>query len=383
MKILRSKELLRSWFGSLDKTVLYTAIFIMLFGWIQIMSVSGAIGYRTSINPLIFSCKQAIFILMGIVIILFFSCLSFRQIAIVSILCSIPLYLLLIWILIFGDVVKGSKRWIYIFNIALQPSDLLKPFFVVLNSIALASRYNLFLSTLLMFITGSLLFFEPDIGMVTIYLFIWLSQSFIANIPLKFYTFIFSSICFIFIAAYTFLPHVHYRINSFYSDDRPYQVKKSIMSMANGGLFGIGLGDGEIKYQLPDVHSDYIFSAIGEEWGLICCIVLLLVYFVFILHSVQKIIWERNDTMRNIGFGIISIFVIHIFMSIGVSTDILPSKGTTLPFISYGGSSIISICISTGILLSLLKGEKKVDNIFERMKRKVFWDILLNNKKKL
>ncbi|MBL0725994.1 MAG: FtsW/RodA/SpoVE family cell cycle protein [Alphaproteobacteria bacterium] len=373
------------WWSSIDKTTVAIVVCLMLFGWVEMCSVGLAIGKRTSINPIVFWGKQALFIAVGVTAMLTISMLSINSFAKIAVPIFTVLLISLIGILIFGDATKGSKRWIKILGVNVQPSELLKPFFIVINGIILGNnkikpKGALFISAALFFTIAVLLFLEPDIGMMVVYFVAWCTQTVVANVPMFIYQFLVIAIPIFGGLTYFSLPHIRYRIDSFLTGDQPYQVKKSLLSMANGGFFGKGFGDGDIKYQLPDSHSDYIFSAIGEEWGLIVCLIILSVYFVFIVNLIKQTMWEENDSRRIIGFGLIAVFFIHIFISVGVGTNLLPPKGTTLPFISYGGSSILSACINIGILLILSKSRQGFNGTFEKIKKKNFWDLLIRHK---
>ena len=205
----------------------------------------------------------------------------------------------------------------------------------------------------------SIVILQPDIGMACLIFTTWACQIFVSGIPILLLAIpiVFFIISFGF--AYIFFDHVHYRINNFISGSsnasEMYQIKQSFSALKNGGLFGVGPGQGKIKVHLPDSHTDFIFSVIGEEFGLIACILLIATYIFIVTRSIQKIQNEKNLFSILVVSGLSMEFLIQAMINIGVNIQLLPAKGMTLPFISYGGSSMLSASLLIGIILSINK----------------------------
>jgi cell division protein FtsW len=368
------------WFVRVDRAVVVMCLVLIFVGWIAAVSISPSVAKKISAQEFSFIKKQTLFSVIGIFMMCVFSAISFGRIKLISFIMVGALLLLLSVMPIVSTPIKGSKRWISIFGFYLQPSEVLKPFFLVINGVLLRDvekkKWMYFIKSLgLMFFVGTLLFLQPDFGMMIIYAFSWFLQLFLSNVSMWLIGFMLGGLGLVVVVAFTFLDHVRFRINAFLLKDgnsMPYQVKTSLASMSNGGLWGTGIGGGEIKKHLPDAHSDYIFAAIGEEVGWIATVVLMLIYVFLVVRSARFFMYEVDKEKRLVGMGIVGMLFIHIFASIGVSINLLPSKGTILPFISYGGSSMISFSVMLGILLSLTKKELRFTNLFEVLKIKGF-----------
>lgn len=352
------------WWHKIDTKTIAPVIMLCIVGSIFMMSVSNAVAENVALNGVSistfhFATRQVIFVMIGFVAMFSFYSMSRESIVVMSFvfgaLCIAGLGL----VLVIGTQIKGSQRWINLGFFAIQPSEVLKPFFIVvngfiLNDVRVQTWKKLGFSACIVAAIGFLLILEPDFGMTTTYLAIWAFQCFIANISWSFVVGLFGLAAGVGIVAFSTLEHVRYRIEMFLSsDDISYQVKRALQSIGEGGFFGKGPGNGETKYYLPDAHSDYIFAAIGEEGGFFICSLLLFAYAYLIFVNVLHFAKEKDMANRNIAFGILCMITLQVFISVGVNTNFLPTKGSTLPFISYGGSAMISMLISIGILLSL------------------------------
>ena len=245
-----------------------------------------------------------------------------------------------------------------------QPIELLKPFFIVLISIILSRDKNIFsnylLSSFVLASVAVLLITQPDLGQTLLILSTWLSLIFVSGVNLVFFflffIFIGSGIFYIIF----FIPKFFYiksRILSFFdpSSGNNYQSEKASEAIVNGGFFGQGMGEGTLNSKVPEAHTDYIVSVISEEFGAIIVIAIILIYLIFAYQVIKKIDLEKENKNKLILLGSISIILIQTLIHIGVNIRILPTTGMTLPFLSYGGSSIISTAIICGIILNLTK----------------------------
>ena len=350
-----------NYINKIDKKTLFSILTLCLFGVFIMFSVSPAIAYRINIAKFQIALKHVAFLFVALAIMFKVSTLKDNEILRLSMFSYIILILMLILVLFFGPDIKGAKRWIKIpFLMALQPSEILKPFFIVINAMFLRNLntrvlFKVSVSLGSFILIGSLLIKEPDFGMFCIYAAVWISQLFIAGFNIKHMMQILASFLVAIVLLISVLPHAKQRILSFTdkSSEPKYQVEKALQSMIEGGDLGKGPGDGTIKFQLPDVYTDYIFSAIGEEFGYIICFIITCLYIFIVIHNLLLAKMESDLMKANIISGIIIMFGLQSFINIGVNINLLPSKGMTLPFISYGGSAIVSMGICFGILFSI------------------------------
>ena len=334
----------------------------MFLGITMSLTTSPAMANRIHVGNYHFSFHQIIFCLIGIVIMVFCSMLSKNSILNFSYIGYMFCIFLLCLVFFIGSCIKGSHRWINLGLFSLQPSELMKPFFIIMNAHFLSiSRLNKLLPVISMASFGILillLVLQPDFGSAIIYSLIWLIQVFLGNTHLKIliYSFIPAAIV-IGVIGFFFFPHVHYRVINFFTlrnGHEQYQTKKAIESIYNGGFFGKGLGEGVVKYQLPDAHTDYIFSVICEELGVLFAICLILSFLLFMYRHLASNMTNKKYEIRVI-YGIVLLFIAQSCIHIAVNTNFFPSKGMTLPFISYGGSSMLSNSIMFGFLLAFTR----------------------------
>ena len=269
---------------------------------------------------------------------------------------------------IVGIEVKGSKRWIDLFFLPrFQPIEVLKPFLIVMLATILCSNKssNLYLkyllSIILISIISLLLIKQPDIGQTLLVIFSWAVLIFTSGINI-FFLLGFSLFVIVFITYLViFVPRFDYiygRIFSFFNRDtgtHNFQSDKAIESITSGGFFGKGIGEGTLKSRVPEAHTDYIISVISEEFGVVAIILILFLFLILIYMVFKKINYEKNEKIKLILIGCVSLILMQATIHIGVNIRLLPTTGMTLPFLSYGGSSIVSISILSGMILNLTK----------------------------
>jgi cell division protein FtsW len=269
---------------------------------------------------------------------------------------------------IIGIEVKGSKRWIDLFFLPrFQPIEVLKPFLIVMLATILCSNKssNLYLkyllSIILISIISLLLIKQPDIGQTLLVIFSWAVLIFTSGINI-FFLLGFSLFVIVFITYLViFVPRFDYiygRIFSFFNRDtgtHNFQSDKAIESITSGGFFGKGIGEGTLKSRVPEAHTDYIISVISEEFGVVAIILILLLFLILIYMVFKKINYEKDEKIKLILIGCVSLILMQATIHIGVNIRLLPTTGMTLPFLSYGGSSIVSISILSGMILNLTK----------------------------
>ena len=261
----------------------------------------------------------------------------------------------------FGYEVKGAKRWINIIGFSMQPSEFLKPCFSVMTAWILSMRENnipsFSISIFLYSLVAVVLITQPDFGMLIMVTMVWGVQLFVSGLPILWILIaIIGGIIGVF-GAYTMLPHVAQRINSFLdpSGSENYQVTKSIAAFENGGLYGRGPGEGSVKQVLPDSHTDFIFAVAGEEFGAVVCLIIAAIFAFIVIRGLVLLVYEEDRFTVLASVGLLSQFGLQSVINMGVTLNLLPTKGMTLPFISYGGSSTLSVAIGMGMLLALTR----------------------------
>ena len=362
------------WWKSIDKSIFLIISSLFAIGlFFSLVSTSLIASDKLNTNSYFFFFKHLIYIFIGIIIIFIFSSLKPNQLFHYSyflfFITSISLFL----VPIIGVEVKGSKRWIDLFFLPrFQPIELLKPFLIIVISSILCSvkSSNLYLKYLLSIILVSiislLLVMQPDIGQTLLIVFSWAVLIFTSgiNIFILFGLSIFGFISLAYLIIYVpKFDYIQSRIFSFFNRDagtHNFQSDKAIESITSGGYFGKGIGEGTLKNRVPEAHTDYIISVISEEFGVVAIMLILLLFLMFIYMVFKKINYEKDDKTKLVLIGCVSLILMQATIHVGVNIRLFPTTGMTLPFLSYGGSSIISISILSGIILNLTK--RKIKN---------------------
>ena len=357
-----------NWWKNIDKTIL--SLIILLFGlglFFSLVSTSLIASNKLDTNSYYFFLNIYSFIGIGIVFLIFFSSISENNMFKISILLFLICFIFLVLVPIIGLEVKGSKRWIDLpFLPRFQPIEILKPFIIIVMALILSSEknyniyYKYFLSFALIIPIIFLLITQPDIGQTFLVFLTWLSLIFISGVNLIIFFLFFSLILASLFYLILFVPKFSYilvRLKSFFDPEsgNNYQSEKASEAIINGGFFGKGIGEGVLKNRVPEAHTDYIVSVISEEFGAIIIIILMLIFLLFIYQVFKKLYLEKNNKIKLILVGSISIISIQALIHIGVNIRLFPTTGMTLPFLSYGGSSIIGTSILAGIILNLTK----------------------------
>jgi cell division protein FtsW len=372
MKIRKSiYSLYYEWWKNIDKFIFFLIVSLFVIGlFFSLVSTSLIASDKLDTNDYLFFFKHLFFVFLGIIIIFIFSLISkeklFQFSPIIFLITLISLFL----VPIIGVEVNSAKRWIDLYLLPrFQPIELLKPFLIILISLILSNeKYaNIYLKYLISFLItlmiALLLAAQPDIGQTLLVFFIWSILIFVSGINT---VFLITSCSILSIALYysvRFVPKFEYiknRILSFFNTEtgtHNAQSEKAIESISSGGYFGKGLGEGTLKNRVPEAHTDYIISVISEEFGVIAIILILFLFLTFIYSVFQKVYLENEEKTKLILVGCISLILVQAMIHIGVNIRLFPTTGMTLPFISYGGSSIISVSILSGIILNLTKRE--------------------------
>tara|TARA_B100001059_G_scaffold102393_1_gene102126 strand:- start:289 stop:1413 length:1125 start_codon:yes stop_codon:yes gene_type:complete len=358
-----------NWWKNIDKFIFSLIILLFLIGlFFSLVSTSLIASDKLNTNDYSFFFKHLVFILLGIILIFIFSSINQKKLLNYSVAIFLVSLFFLFLVPIIGIEVKGSKRWIDLYLLPrFQPIELVKPFLIIFISLILCNQKytNIYFRYLFsFFITLSIAFLlslQPDLGQTLLVFLSWSILIFTSGISIVFLFFLFSSLIIVFFYLIFFVGKFEYiknRLLSFFSSDNGthnFQSDKALDSITSGGFFGKGIGEGTLKTRVPEAHTDYIISVISEEFGVIAIILILLLFLVFIYSVFKKVYLENNETIKLILVGSISLILMQAMIHIGVNIRLFPTTGMTLPFISYGGSSIISISILSGIILNLTK----------------------------
>ena len=358
-----------SWWKNINKTVLLLIVILFGFGlFFSLVSTSLIASDKLNTNSYYFFIKHIFFIGIGIFLLIFFSSLNHNNLIKISLILFVLSFFFLFLVSFIGVEVKGSKRFLdIIFLPRFQPIELIKPFLIVIIAYVLSYEnkkniyFKYFLSFLIIIPVILLLINQPDIGQSLLLFLTWLSLIFVSGINLVIFFIFFGIILTVLIAVIFFFPnkfgYVLIRLKSFFDplSGNSYQSEKASEAIINGGFFGRGIGEGILKNRVPEAHTDYIVSVISEEFGVLFIIFLMIIFLFFVYQVFKKLYFENNNQTKLILVGSISIILLQALIHIGVNIRLFPTTGMTLPYISYGGSSIISTSILSGIILNLTK----------------------------
>ncbi len=370
MKYNRSVySLYYKWWKNIDKFLFFLIILLFATGlFFSLVSTSLLVSDKLDTNDYAFFFKHLSFVLLGILIIFILSSINEEKLFKASPIIFLFSLISLLLVPIIGVEVNSAQRWIDLYFLPrFQPIELVKPFLIILISIILSSEklqniyLKYFLSFLVTLLIGLLLAAQPDIGQTLLVFFSWSVLIFISGINIIFLITSCSILSLILYYSVKFVPKFEYiknRILSFFNSEtgtHNAQSEKAIDSITSGGYFGKGIGEGTLKNRVPEAHTDYIISVISEEFGVIAIILILLLFLIFIYSVFKKVYLENEERTKLILVGCISLILVQTMIHVGVNIRLFPTTGMTLPFISYGGSSIISISILSGIILNLTK----------------------------
>ena len=357
------------WWKNVDKFILFLIILLFSTGlFFSLVSTSLLISDKLETNDYAFFFKHLSFVLLGIAMIFILSSIDEEKLIKIAPIIFIITLIFLLLVPFIGVEVNNAQRWIDLYLLPrFQPIELVKPFMIISISIILSSEkytnlyFKYLFSFLITLVIALLLSAQPDIGQTLLVFFSWLLLIFISGINI---ILLIISCLILFITLYfsiNYIPKFLYiknRILSFFNTEtgtHNAQSEKAIDSITSGGYFGKGIGEGTLKNRVPEAHTDYIISVISEEFGVIAIILIILMFLVFIYAVFKKVYIEEKERTKLILVGCISLILVQTMIHIGVNIRLFPTTGMTLPFISYGGSSIISISILSGIILNLTK----------------------------
>jgi cell division protein FtsW len=368
MQINIFKDRINVYWRNIDKKILFSFIALFILGlFFSFSSTSPLAGERLNKDYYFFFSKHLIFVFFSVILMFVVSFLETNLLKKIIIPCFIILFALLILVPIIGIEVKGSKRWLDFNLFRLQPIELVKPFFILLVSKILTQDKNKILNTsylfsfFILFSIIILLINQPDLGQAILLTGTWIAMVFISGIRI-FYIFSFFGLSLSALAGLLVLfpekfGYITKRLSTFFdpSSGDSFQTQKALDAIKQGGLTGQGMGEGILKDNVPEAHTDYIIAVISEEFGSIISILLIIIFIYIALRIIKFTISELDNSIKISLCGFSTLLIFQTFIHIGVNTSLLPTTGMTLPFLSYGGSSLLGSSILAGFILNYTK----------------------------
>jgi cell division protein FtsW len=351
------------WWWTIDRWTLGALLLLIGFGAVMSMAASPAVAERLGFTPMHFTERFMATVPVALAIMIGVSLLQPRTIRRVAFIGFGIAVVLLLLTFVIGVEIKGARRWINFPGLSLQPSEFIKPTFAVVAAWLFAEQKerpgfpgNAISMGLFVMLMG-LLIKQPDLGMAVVVAAVWFAQFFMAG--LRLYWVVAGSMAGAagFVGAYLLLPHVTSRVNRFLDPavGDSYQVDRSMQAFANGGMWGRGPGEGTVKDVLPDAHADFVFAVTGEEFGVIVCIMVAGVFAFIVLRGFSRLLQENNLFVLLSATGLLVQFGLQAIINMASTLHLIPTKGMTLPFVSYGGSSMLALAFGMGMVLALTR----------------------------
>jgi len=368
----RERTALAIWFWEIDRVLLGLIVVLLAIGLVAVAAASpvGSIKLAKDsgqdVAPLYYFYRQIIWIMVGLPVMFVASMLPRMQIRRMAVVATVAFMILLALVPYLGDDAKGATRWIGYGFFRFQPSEFLKPVFAITIAWLLSLRARdpslpvIPLTAMLTVIVALLLMRQPDFGQTVVFCACWAALLLIGGASMRLMALVGGAGIGLFVLVYLFYDNGRERINSFLFPVKdpmagPDQVELAHRTITHGGLTGVGPGGGTAKFNLPEAHTDYIFSVVGEEFGLIACVAIALVYLAIVVRVMLRLLDEEDPFVLLAAAGLVIQIGLQAMINIAVNIDIAPSKGMTLPFVSYGGSSMIALCGAVGLLLAFTR----------------------------
>ena len=364
------RSILGRWWWTVDRWTLFVLLAIMGFGILLIQAATPAVAVKHGLDAYYFIERHLVMLVVAVFIIFGLSLLPPRKIRWLAVGCLAVFLPLLIITPFVGTEIKGAVRWLPMLGFSIQPSEFVKPFFAVAAAWLFSRQRErkgfpaLSVNILLFGIIIISLLMQPDIGMTFLTTAIWLGEFFLAGLPLAVMGIsLVGGVAGLFAAYYTF-PHFTARMDKFLSHSGDtYQIDRALDAFTNGGLFGTGPGEGTVKMSIPDAHADFVFAVAGEELGLIWCLVIVALFAFIVLRGFWRLREENSLFVVLAVSGLLIEFGLQAIINMASTLHLMPAKGMTLPFISYGGSSLWALAFGMGMLLALTRKRFGVNEV--------------------
>lgn len=356
-------SVLSRWWWTVDKWSLFLLCGLAGLGLLMTSTASPAVAERLGLAPMHFVIRQALFVPPALLILVMTSMLPPRHVRRVAVVVFIVCVALLILTPFVGTEIKGARRWLSIAGTSLQVSEFAKPAFAVTAAWMFAARRmgedipGNVIATALLFVVLSLLLAQPDVGQTVVVVAVWFSQLFLAGLPMLWVALLVLVCVGGLATAYFVFPHVASRVDRFLNPQSgdTFQVDRALEAFMNGGLFGTGPGAGTVKAHLPDAHADFVFAVLGEEFGMFACLLLVTVFGAIVARGFIRALQDSDLFIILATTGLLVQFALQALINMASALNLMPPKGMTLPFVSYGGSSILAIAFGMGMMLALTR----------------------------
>lgn len=356
-------SILGRWWWTVDRWLLAAVLALIGIGIFLVMAAGPAAAGRIGAEAFHFVRRQFVFLPVAVGVMLFVSLLSPRTVRRLAAVGFAGAAVLLFATLFIGSEIKGASRWIYLGPLSIQPSEFIKPFFAVTAAWMFAAGRETegfpgqWIAIGLYGIVAALLLAQPDVGMTLVVTSVWAAQFFLAGLPMVLVVLLVASGIGAAIGAYFLFDHVKSRVDRFLdpTSGDTYQIDQAMQAFRDGGLFGRGPGEGRVKELLPDAHTDFIFAVAGEEFGLILCLLIVGLFAFIVLRGIARAMEEDNLFVLLAVGGLVCQFGLQALINMASSLHLMPTKGMTLPFVSYGGSSTLALAIGFGMVLALTR----------------------------
>ena len=356
-------SLLGRWWWTVDRWSLMALLMIVTAGVLLALAASPPVAERLGLETFYFARRHMILVPPAVALMLLISLLDARGVRRLAFVMFVAALCLLVATLFVGVEIKGARRWLSFYGFSLQPSELVKPAFAVVAAWIFANwrytdRHRAHAVALgLYLLIVALLLLQPDVGMAILVSMVWAVQFFVAGLPMM----LVAIVGVVFVAggvgAYFTFDHVQLRIDRFLdpAGGEAYQVERSLAAFTNGGIFGRGPGEGQVKAGLPDAHADFVFAVAGEEFGLIASVAIVGLFAFIVLRGFARAL-KRTDLFVLLAVtGLLVQFGLQAIINMASALNLMPTKGMTLPFVSYGGSSMLALAIAMGMVLALTR----------------------------
>ena len=360
---------LSDWWWTVDRPLLGAILALMLCGVILSLAASPPVATRIGLDPFHFFNRHVLFLLPSLIVLLGVSFLSPRQVRRTALIVFAISIALIVATLLIGPEVKGARRWITLLGVNIQATESAKPAFVVIAAWLFAESTrrpempatSMALALLLMLV--SLLVMEPDFGQTMLILMVWGALFFIAGMRMIWVVGLAGAASAGLFGAYLLVPHVAGRIKRFMNpaSGDTFQVDTAMEAFGNGGWFGLGPGEGIAKRSLPDSHTDFVFAVAAEEFGILLCLALVALFAFIVIRTLSRAYANDDMFARFAASGLAILFGVQAAINMSVNLQLIPAKGMTLPFISYGGSSIVSLAYGVGMMLALTRKRPRTE----------------------
>lgn len=360
-------SIISTWWWTVDRWLLMSIALLIAIGIVLVFGASPAVAERIGLSSFHFVERQIVFLIMSVCVMFSVSLMAPIMVRRIGVILFVICLVLLVATLFLGPEVKGARRWIPIGSFTLQASEFIKPAFIIFTAWMFSESHRLpgfpgwKISIISCIAVISLLIMQPDFGQTILVSLVWGIQLFMAGLAWVWVGGLIVVALGGLLAAYILLPHVTDRIDRFFYPENAdtYQVDLAMDAFRSGGILGTGPGEGVVKMRLPDAHSDYIFAVAGEEFGVVVCLLIISIFAVIVIRGFVNLLKEQDLFTVLAVAGLLIQFGIQAFINLAVNLSILPSKGMTLPFISYGGSSMLALAIGMGMILSLTRRYSK------------------------